>query len=332
MVDIDETVLDNSPAQAKSIKNRLPFNLKDWYAWGEMRKAKAIPGAVDFLNYAVSKGVKVFFVSNRDEVQKQATIDNLTGVGFKDISQNNVILRSNDSSKESRRQFILSKYRIVLFMGDNLDDHSNVFEKRSVADRFAEVDKAREMAHGKQKDRILRLVSSLLATFFLFIIVSNLMAILPLPVINRPPTSHFSVTLALALCAVFGTLLISTVVKGGGKTLMHLVWPNPLQWVSELTDIMSLSLRLFGNIAGEYMTVALVLLVVPWGIPLILHALGLIPAFVQALVFTLLTASFLANAIHVADEESAVAEPAGEASGERPVPATSGPMPAEGRS
>jgi F-type H+-transporting ATPase subunit a len=191
------------------------------------------------------------------------------------------------------------------------------------------VDKSREMAHGKQKDRILRLVSSLLATFFLFIIVSNLMAILPLPVINRPPTSHFSVTLALALCAVFGTLLISTVVKGGGKTLMHLVWPNSLQWVSELTDIMSLSLRLFGNIAGEYMTVALVLLVVPWGIPLILHALGLIPAFVQALVFTLLTASFLANALHVADEESTPTEPALEADiALSPI----GPTPAEGRS
>jgi F-type H+-transporting ATPase subunit a len=71
-----------------------------------------------------------------------------------------------------------------------------------------------------------------------------------------------------------------------------------LQWVSELTDVLSLSLRLFGNIAGEYMTVALVMLVVPWGIPLILHALGMIPAFVQALVFTLLTTSFLANALH----------------------------------
>jgi F-type H+-transporting ATPase subunit a len=191
------------------------------------------------------------------------------------------------------------------------------------------VSKAREMAHGQQKDKILRLVSSLLATFFLFIIASNLIAILPLPIINRPPTSHFSVTLALALCAVFGTLIISAAVKGGGKTLLHLVWPNPLQWVSEITDVMSLSLRLFGNIAGEFMTVALVLMVVPWGIPLILHALGLIPAFVQALVFTLLTASFLANALHVADEESAPAEPAAEASSTLPA---IGPTAAEGRS
>jgi F-type H+-transporting ATPase subunit a len=164
--------------------------------------------------------------------------------------------------------------------------------------------KARDMAHGPNRARILDLVASLLAAFFLFILVSNLMAFLPVPVLNRPPTSHFSVTLALALCSVFGTLLISAVLRGAGATLLHLVWPNPLQWVSEITDIMSLSLRLFGNIAGEYMTAALVIGAVPYGIPLILHVLGLIPAFVQALVFTLLTASFLANAIHAEGGES----------------------------
>jgi len=160
------------------------------------------------------------------------------------------------------------------------------------------VGKARSMADGPQRTKILRMVVPFLATLFLFIIVSNLFAMLPLPIVNRPPTSHFSVTLSLALCAVLGTLAVSARVKGVVATLKHLVWPNPLQWVSEITDVLSLSLRLFGNIAGEYMTVALVLLVVPFGIPLILHALGLIPAFVQALVFTLLTTSFLANAIH----------------------------------
>ena len=166
------------------------------------------------------------------------------------------------------------------------------------------VGKARGMADGPNHDKIMGIVAPFLATFFLFIIVSNLFAVLPLPIINRPPTSHFSVTLALALCAVLGTLVVSAAVKGVGKTLKHLFWPNPLQWVSEITDVLSLSLRLFGNIAGEYMTVALVLLVVPFGIPLILHALGLIPAFVQALVFTLLTASFLANAISHEERKS----------------------------
>ncbi len=145
VVDIDETVLDNSPAQAYNVKNRLPFDLKNWYAWGEMRSAKAIPGAVDFLNYANQKGVKVFYVSNRDEVQKQATIDNLKSAGFPGAEGETVLLRQKESSKQARRELISDKYRIVLLIGDNLDDLSQAFEKKSVADRFAEVDKTREL-------------------------------------------------------------------------------------------------------------------------------------------------------------------------------------------
>jgi 5'-nucleotidase (lipoprotein e(P4) family) len=141
IVDIDETVLDNSPAQAYGIRNRLPFSSKDWYAWSKMRKAKAVPGSVDFLNYAVSKGVKVFYVSNRDEVQKEDTIENLKIAGFKDIDNEDVVLRAKESTKEPRRQAIEAKYRIVLLMGDNLDDFSNIFEKRTIADRFAETDR-----------------------------------------------------------------------------------------------------------------------------------------------------------------------------------------------
>lgn len=149
VVDIDETVLDNSPAQAFTIKKRLPFNLTDWYAWGEMRSAKAIPGSVDFLKYANGKGVKIFYVSNRDEVQKQATIDNLKAVGFLDATAETVLLRQTESSKTVRRTAISQNYRIVILAGDNLNDLSEVFEKKSVADRFMEVDKTRELYGNK---------------------------------------------------------------------------------------------------------------------------------------------------------------------------------------
>jgi len=149
VVDIDETVLDNSPAQAFGVKNRKPFNVKDWYAWGEMRKAKPIPGAVEFANYAKSKGVRIFYVSNRDDAQKQATMDNLKAAGFPDISDENVMLRQKESTKEPRRLAIAEKYRIVILMGDNLNDLSNVYEQKSVADRFAEVDKAKDLYGNK---------------------------------------------------------------------------------------------------------------------------------------------------------------------------------------
>lgn len=155
VVDIDETMLDNSPQQAYNIKHRLPFIQKNWYEWTGMRKAKAIPGAVDFANYAKSKEVRIFYVSNRDEVEKPATMDNLKAVGFPDISEENVLLRQLDankkpvSSKEPRRAAIAEKYRIVVLIGDNLNDLSTVFENKSVADRFGEVDKLREIWGGK---------------------------------------------------------------------------------------------------------------------------------------------------------------------------------------
>lgn len=145
IVDIDETVLDNSPANAAGAKNNIPFNTKDWYAWGEMRKAKAVPGAVDFLNFAVTKGVKIFYISNRDEVQKQATIDNLKNAGFVDVSADNVMLRQTESTKEPRRIDVASKYRVVMLIGDNLDDFSDAFERKSMSERYTATDKDRQL-------------------------------------------------------------------------------------------------------------------------------------------------------------------------------------------
>jgi F-type H+-transporting ATPase subunit a len=160
------------------------------------------------------------------------------------------------------------------------------------------VGKAREMSHGHDRAKVVGTVAPLLATFFLFIFVSNLFAVMPLPQLNRPPTSHFSATLALALSSVLATIGLGVVFQGVRGGVKHLVWPNPLEFVAKITDVFSLSLRLFGNIGGEYMTLVLVTSVVALGIPLIMHVLGFIPAFVQALVFTLLTASFMASALH----------------------------------
>jgi len=145
VVDIDETVLDNSPHQAELIKNRMPFTSSVWTAWVNRRQAKPIPGAVEFLKYANSKGVRVFYVSNRNEAEKQGTIDNLKAVGFPDVSEETVLVRTTESGKEPRRQSISTKHRIVLLMGDNLNDFSNVFERKTVADRFSEVDKVKDV-------------------------------------------------------------------------------------------------------------------------------------------------------------------------------------------
>jgi F-type H+-transporting ATPase subunit a len=142
-------------------------------------------------------------------------------------------------------------------------------------------------------------IAPFLASLFLFILFSNLLSVVSFPIINIPPTSYYSGTLTLALIAILGITLISARFNGVFSALKHLFWPNPLQIISEVGHILSLSLRLFGNIGGEFMVAMLVAKAAPYGIPLIIHALGLIPAFIQPLVFTLLTTNFLAEAIHI---------------------------------
>lgn len=142
--------------------------------------------------------------------------------------------------------------------------------------------------------RRVTLIAPFLATLFLLILGSNLLAVLPVPLLRIPPTSYFAVPFALALVAVLGSLVLSARMRGTGATLKHLFWPNPLQLVGEVSHALSLSLRLYGNIGGEFIVATLAANAVPYGIPLITHALGLIPATVQPLVFTLLTVNFLA--------------------------------------
>lgn len=155
------------------------------------------------------------------------------------------------------------------------------------------VTQARSMDPGS-----VRLVAPFLATLFLLILLSNLLVLLPVPLLKIPPTAYFSVPLGLALVSVLGGVAMSASVRGIGSALKHLVWPNPLQLVGEASHTLSLSLRLYGNIGAGVLVAALAAQAAPYGLPLVIDALELIPAVVQPVVFTLLTASFLSTAVH----------------------------------
>jgi F-type H+-transporting ATPase subunit a len=146
-------------------------------------------------------------------------------------------------------------------------------------------------------------IAPFLASLFLFILFCNLLSVLSFPIINIPPTSYYSGTLTLALIAIIGITFISARFQGVSVAVKHLFWPNPLQIISQIGDTLSLSLRLFGNIGGEFMVALLVAKAAPYGIPLVIHTLGLIPAFIQPTVFTLLTTNFLAEAIHTDEKK-----------------------------
>ena len=130
IVDVDETVLDNSPSQVRQIRERRGFDEAAWGAWVNERKAKPLPGAVEFLSAAAKRGVTVFYVSNRDATLAEATVANLRQAGFplKDASQflglGTVVqgCEQHGSEKTCRRQFVAARYRVLMQFGDQVGD------------------------------------------------------------------------------------------------------------------------------------------------------------------------------------------------------------------
>ena len=144
IVDADETVIDNSAYEAFLIGNDLGYSSKTWTPWMAAAQATAIPGALEFLNYAKEKGVEIFYVTNRKMVGYDGTAKNLKALGFPDVDKKHLLLRTGSSDKQERRDIVAKDYEIAFLMGDNLNDFASVFAKKPVADRFAEVDKIKD--------------------------------------------------------------------------------------------------------------------------------------------------------------------------------------------
>ena len=147
IVDLDETILDNSLNEGMQVRNHVNFNQKDWTAWVNRADATAVPGSVEFLNYAAARDVTVFYITNRNDIQKQGTAANLKKLGFPNVNDQTLLVQTDpkNSSKEPRRQSVGGKYRIVLLMGDDLNDFSDVFENSKTVDsRVAAADRYKD--------------------------------------------------------------------------------------------------------------------------------------------------------------------------------------------
>lgn len=136
VVDIDETVLDNSPFEAKSILEKTSYPLY-WEEWCNLAKAESVAGAQEFLSYAAEQGVETFYISNRKVEVFESTLANLISNGFPFADTTHVLLRTTTGDKEPRRSIVEENYEIVLLFGDNLGDFSNIFDGKSTADRNA---------------------------------------------------------------------------------------------------------------------------------------------------------------------------------------------------
>ncbi|WDV46660.1 5'-nucleotidase, lipoprotein e(P4) family [Clostridiaceae bacterium M8S5] len=140
VVDADETVIDNTPYQAYLIGNNFGYSSSTWNKWVDAQKAQAMPGAKEFLSYCKEKGVEVFYITNRKMVGYQATVNNLKELGFPNVDEKHMLLRTDSSDKEERRKKVKDEYNILLYMGDNLNDFSSEFGKKTVEERFSVTD------------------------------------------------------------------------------------------------------------------------------------------------------------------------------------------------
>ena len=139
IVDVDETVLDNSPYEAGLIDKNYGYS-KGWMEWIAAAEAPALPGAVAFLNYVSSKGADVFYLSNRKIAGLEGTMKNLSDWGFPQVQKDRMLLREKTSNKEPRRQLVYKDHHVVLLMGDNLNDFDNIFRGKGVDERLKAVD------------------------------------------------------------------------------------------------------------------------------------------------------------------------------------------------
>lgn len=139
VLDVDDTVLNTSQYQAWNVKNGTSFSPKTWTPYVNSKIDSAIPGAVEFTQYAASKGAKVFYVTNRTKEEEPATAERLKELGFPMGDNVDTLLTAKEmedwgSAKSTRRAYIAKDYRLLLLVGDNLGDFTDAY-KGSIEER-----------------------------------------------------------------------------------------------------------------------------------------------------------------------------------------------------
>lgn len=137
VMDLDETVVDNSFYNAQLLLDGVGYSKETWKEWSDLEKAGAVPGAIEFISFAQEKGVEVIFISNRRVSELNSTMNNVTALGITGVDSTNYYLREDEGSKMSRRASVMEEHEILMLFGDNLADFNEIFDKRSNTDRNA---------------------------------------------------------------------------------------------------------------------------------------------------------------------------------------------------
>lgn len=132
VLDLDETVLDNSPYEARLIKDGESFSPESWQAWVEEANADLIPGALDFLLQAQKNGLEVFYISNRSVEGLGATLKNLQAFDLPFADSSHVLLKTDSSDKTARRNKVEESHKIILLIGDQMGDFAEAEQLESI--------------------------------------------------------------------------------------------------------------------------------------------------------------------------------------------------------
>jgi acid phosphatase len=145
VLDVDETVLDNSAYEARLIRQDETYDTESWHAWCREERADAVPGALAFTKRAAARGVQVIYLTNRDSVVEAATRENLRRLGFPVEDAPDAVLTQGErpgwTPKRARRAWVAERYRVLLLVGDNLGDFApsvdtTLAARQQMADRY----------------------------------------------------------------------------------------------------------------------------------------------------------------------------------------------------
>jgi len=146
VADLDETILNNTPYNEMLIEENTSYNQENWSHWVNKKIATAVPGSLDFFNYADSKGVEIIYLSNRRVENYEPTKENLISLGFPFKESTQMLLRTNSRDKDERRKSI-ENYNIIMFIGDNLGDFDSTFFDKDNEERW-EISKSKKEKFG----------------------------------------------------------------------------------------------------------------------------------------------------------------------------------------
>jgi len=143
IVDADETVLNNTAFEIMTIVDGAQY-YGDFDNWVKSAEGKAIPGSVDFLNYAFENGCDIYYISNRRLRYMGGTLKNLKLLGFPQAQESHILLKDDTSNKGIRRDQVAEDHFIVMLIGDNLIDFKDVFRQKNIEERYSSVDNIRD--------------------------------------------------------------------------------------------------------------------------------------------------------------------------------------------